>query len=158
MTRLLLAACALFGAAPTLAVPPEQPEIAVEVAGRSDGVLNVKVVLRSSKAVVTDHQSLPWGGRYNEVVVVAIAADSGGEVLPAQAGWDEPVESPAVNLVPGKALTGDVQLAGRVQGADETLRKNDLVVFWTYRLRAAGGAVSNRVGGWLLVPRRAAAR
>jgi hypothetical protein len=130
------------------------PEIHVEVESLNDRDLRVTLTLRSPDQIVTDLHSLPWGGRYNGFIIVAVPPLSGGEALPGQAAFEEPMESPPVRIDRGKPLTGVVHLDSRIQGLEAALRRTDLLLFWSFEVQVQELGSSNRVGGWLLLPRR----
>jgi hypothetical protein len=118
-------------------------------------VLRMSLKVDAAQHLRTTHRDLPWGHRYNALTIVAVPVGPSAEALAAQPAWDEPIESPEIVLVPGKALSGNVYLNSRVQGAEAALAKGELLVFWSYQLVAIGQPASNRVGGWLVIPRRA---
>jgi hypothetical protein len=112
--------------------------------------LLVELVSSAPDSVDVYESSLPWGNHYS-MLLMAVGAESG---VALERYW--PIDDPGdkrVVLRPGEALSGGIDLTSRCAGLREALEKEDIVLFWSFRLKHRQDTNFERVGGWLLLPR-----
>lgn len=95
---------------------------------------------------------LPWGEVMSACI---IAVDTGGSHRTLDETPRPHKEFGAVDVLsPNQMLEGKVCLNYRFSDYDATIRKRDVIVFWSYKMWPYRGSDSNWCGGWLLVPHR----
>jgi len=87
------------------------------------------------------------------MLLVAVKADSVGEVLDSPPYIEDPLEENPITLPPRGKLEGEIDLQYRFPALREVLKEHDVLIFWSYRLRALDLGPSARMGGWVEVPR-----
>lgn len=148
MTFVALLACCAVG--PSGEATP--PSLSVDVRWESSHAtrLLVELVSDAPESVRLYESKLPWGNHYS-MLLVAVGAESG---LTLERYW--PIDDPGdkeVVLRRGEALSGEVDLTTRFVGFKEALEKEDIVLFWSFRLKHRQATRFERVGGWLLLAR-----
>ena len=108
--------------------------------------LSFEIVSMASRPVELNEASLPWGNHY-ALILEAVTLPSG---VSLEKLWpiDDPMDA-TLQFRPGTHLTGDVDLVGRFKDAQSVMGRKDVILFWSFQVRAKEGTFE-RVGGWLL--------
>jgi hypothetical protein len=116
-------------------------------------VLSIRVTNRSAEAITFDIGMGPWIGP-RMIQLVAIRIPSGSHIVNEEAALLD-AQPGEVNLKPGASEANIVYLEEVYPELVAELRRGrrDLVLFWTFEMRLNDGRLSERVGGWLLLPK-----
>lgn len=126
-----------------------RPDIQVELNPQRPLWLRVTLRSHAETPITLYKERLPWGNRYS-MTLVAVNPD--GQCLQEFFPIDDPGID-KVNLAPGAALSGDIDLGNFFKDLEVASKKSDVNVFWAYEappeLR-----IARRSGGWILIPQR----
>jgi hypothetical protein len=117
--------------------------------------LSIKLTNTGTESVRFSNGFGPWAGP-GQIQLIAIKLP-GSEPIPNQLrAMVDPVLGFS-EIEPGKALQYDVPVDElyRELALELKRRKSDIVLFWTYQLETANSKRSERVGGWLMLPKPA---
>jgi hypothetical protein len=106
---------------------------------------------RSQKSLSLREPDLPWGNRYS-VIVLAVDRKT-GDPLKGVSPIDDSFVYPVVEIAPGKALVGYVDLPEHIDGLTRTLATRDVILFWYYQARGKDNDSLGEYGGWLTLKR-----
>jgi hypothetical protein len=125
-------------------------ELAVVVPSATPRVLQVRMTLKSEEPVLVARAALPWESPYS---LVLVAVRPNGRPVDrvmtiADAGYD------TLTIHRGQTLSGSVDLDRRFHGLAETLHETEVILFWSYQLSPVHGVPADRLGGWLVLPKR----
>jgi len=91
--------------------------------------------------------NLPWEWRYS-MWLKAFEDDASGSplderIIPA----DPPINSEPKTLLPGKPVSGVIDLRSRFPDLEEVLRRRNVIVFWSYVPELENSVTNNRLSG-----------
>jgi len=98
---------------------------------------------------------LPWGSTFSTLLVAVVATDPVGPALMIERNRaeDNPVGR-QITIGPGETVSGSIDLNWQFPKLHDWTARGDVVVFWSYVPRLAGGRQGERVGGLVIVPER----
>jgi hypothetical protein len=96
---------------------------------------------------------LPWGNTYSRVLV-AVKLNGTNSVISTSHPIDDPGPD-TIDLAADETVAGSIPLSTEIPELEEALRKYDVLVFWSYKLKDADGKVSNRFSGMVTLKKRA---
>ncbi len=111
--------------------------------------LQITVRSGSEKSETILKSRLPWSWRYGMVLV---AVKPNGDCLEMEL----PIEDPPgekITVVPGAALTGEVDLSRIIANFSQVTKQSDVHVFWAYQ-SPEELHIAHWFGGWVLIPRQ----
>lgn len=117
-------------------------------------ILKVRLVNKSKQELVFPIGNGPWIGP-GEIKTYAIELPRGMAIVNQYSALLDPAPGKVV-LEPGKFKEEDVVLDLSYPALAEAIRsgERDLMVFWTYQLRLTDGRRSERLGGWVMFPKK----
>lgn len=151
MTAYFLALLLFAYDAETAAKPEIRIHVFVEPG--NPGFLNMELTYELDHPLEIRTDDLPWKNRYS-LPTVAMEAEKYYPLLQQLYQVDDPGLSRSV-LQPGGVLSGRIDLLERFPNLIETLKRTDVILFWTYQLKAVNGHTFERCGGWIEIPRSA---
>jgi hypothetical protein len=127
-------------------------EVTLDTDFRTRYALNLKLTNQSDKVLSVYEHSLPWKGLHS-ITLVAVETDNlGSRVLDKVDYIDDP--GPGITQIkPGQSLTGQIILPKRFPDIVASLKRHDVIVFWTYQVVPVEGVDAPRSIGWVMVPR-----
>jgi hypothetical protein len=140
-------------------VPPSSPLHLVDVTASYDGskghVLRLSLTNRDSSPLTLNEIMLPWGSMYATALTALEVADpiAPGTVLERTRVLDDPL-GVTITINAGERRDGKIDLAEQFPTLSQSLRRNDVVVFWSYVGRVVNGKPMSRSGGFVVVPAR----
>ena len=126
----------------------QAPRVAVTSAIEEDSILNLTLTVSSDAPISMYESDLPWGNAYSTVI---LAATVRGVPLQREAPIDDPGPSTR-SLHNGQRLVGKIRLNDRFPELRRELRKNDVLIFWSYEGKTVDGRKLSRSGGWHALP------
>ena len=114
--------------------------------------LRIELTSRSSRVFTVYEHSLPWVGQHS-LLLIAVTADALGSPIEKLLAIDDP--GPAtITIEPGQTLGGSISLPSRFPEFCRARSERDVIVFWSYRLEPIDTPAGERLGGFVLFPRR----
>jgi hypothetical protein len=132
----------------------EQIDLKVSLHGWHD--LRLDVENPTTEPIHLFKTDLPWEWRYS-ILIKAFTDDAAGSELDERLPIadlplsDLPEEK--VRLLPGKALHGRIDLRTRFPDLEETLKKREVIVFWSYLPKVDHTNPQPRLSGSLTIPK-----
>jgi hypothetical protein len=159
MRVVLCALVAVMAASPAVAKGAELCCVSILVDAKSRvepaGIvlLHIRLTNTGSEVLRFDRSFLPWASR---LPIILAAAQ---ERWPHEALHPNPVtviKDPGpgiVTIASGQSVEGDIRLTDEFDRFAETLKKESVVVLWSYQLTTSDGRMSARMGGAIAIPR-----
>lgn len=119
--------------------------------GAAGPMLKATIRNNGPTSVEVNKSLLPWGGRYS-LILVAVREKSPNEPL-AQRFFMDDIGPETVELERGGVLEGQIDMREFFQQLPSELKKDNLIVLWSYQLVAVNGKESKRQAGWVRVLR-----
>jgi len=114
------------------------------------GAVAFTITNTSSAPIEINESALPWGNRYSVLLVAVLKRTQ--ETLRAGYPIDDVFVEKTIRLAPGEQLKGEVALSEHFGELDASRRKSDLLVFWYFAPKGAGGKPLGEYGSWVLLP------
>lgn len=125
--------------------------ISLRELGVNKYILDVKLKNTGRAPLVVYRGSLPWASRHS-LLLIAVRANVTHDALEERLVIDDPGPE-QLEIKPGETLTGEILLDERFPDLPSAVRKNDVIIFWSYQLKPLNTAPLERMGGWLLIPK-----
>ncbi|MGH3426411.1 MAG: hypothetical protein ACRDQZ_02360 [Mycobacteriales bacterium] len=155
MRKWILAVAILFLAPAFAAERSADLKVAVQLAAgdlaSARPTLRVKLTNLGQEAINVEKARLPWGNRYS-ITLLAVGEHAKYEQpIPLVFPIDDLLPGD-VEIKPGEALEGSIRLDYVFKDIPNTLRKEPLLLLWSYRLEATDGKQSERLTGSVTLP------
>lgn len=122
--------------------------ISIKVEGNllrgTEPIVRTKVTNESKAPIILFKSALP--SRYG-IILVAVQPAKHGQALENIYLTDDP-GSEKVTIPPGQSVEGELLLAHFFKDISSVLSDQDLLLFWSYRLKTIDNRSSKRLGGW----------
>lgn len=125
-------------------------DLTVELSTSEPLGLEFRLTLRSSTPALVARAALPWE---NEHSLVLLAARPNGRPVDRVMTIGDPGFD-TLQLEPNRPIEGSLPMDRRFHGLEGVLQSTEVILFWSYRLEPVYGPPGERVGGWLVIPRR----
>lgn len=142
-----------FLAAPAVGICSDGSiEYNVKLAQDDSSKVHIAIHNQGISDIVVDKHSLPWA---NAGKMLMVGIDLGTyrqleETIPIS----DPIKSQEVILKKGSCLDGSFKLTERFPDIEKHLQDSDVLIFWSHVLRFKFGGISERQGGWFIVPKK----
>jgi len=115
--------------------------------------LSVELENESVRPIKLDVNNLPWEWRYSMWLKAfednATGSPLDERIIPA----DPPINTQMKTLLPGKPVSGEIDLRGRFPDLEEVLRRRNVIVFWSYVPELEGPITNTRLSGFFVIPK-----
>ncbi len=121
----------------------------------SNGAWRLQFELRHNgeTPLVVSERSLPWKSP-RDLLLVARQLNAASTPVAERETPVRDLPETYVTLNPGDALSGSVNLSGRLPGLGTASRETDVIVFWSHQIRPADDPAMPRLSGGIVIPRQ----
>jgi len=133
--------------------PPVVIALNVEAKKSPDGevVLDLQLTNKSKKPLVVYESSLPWSGEYGmTLIVLETNLAEGRQLKRGIVRIDDPTTKTRT-IAPDETISGEIKLSKRFPELAASVKKSDVEVFWSCKIKTIDKIDVRRVGGWALI-------
>jgi hypothetical protein len=114
--------------------------------------LYFRLTNKSPKEIKCTDIKLPWR-HLTSMTLLVVESET---AVPLEDSWEGKIDDPFLKpiiLRPKAALTGRIDLQDRFRDIARVLARSGVDIFWSYEMKDVDGRRSNRIGGWLYLPK-----
>ena len=136
-----------------LSRPKQALTLSVDIAPKveSNLVLRLRLTNAGTNTLLIPLGYLPWN-LYAMTLVLVEADDPFSRQMKQESGIADPLPGEPHQVKSGQTIEGRIDLTRRYPDLAEKIKRTDVLVFWSYHCPTEGLS-SERVGGWLILPR-----
>jgi len=113
--------------------------------------LDITLTLLCDKSVSVYEYDLPWR-HWRSIVLVAIIPSDNGIVLEQSLRIDDPWPTRIV-WKKNEVIRGKINLPDQFPLLTSEIKRNDIIIFWSYQLHPIDMEPFDRKSGWLYIPK-----
>ncbi len=131
------------------------PTIDVKLETQQSGkhFLSIDLINKTGGDFTIVKSDLPWEAPIN-FITVSVELDNMNKYLDEYSYiYDPPVEQNILTISNGKSLRGKISIESRFPFIQKSLKRSDLLLFWSYKMFLPYSPNTKRYGGWLIIPK-----